>query len=119
MYHKDLEVWKKSIELVKITYKLTETFPKNEMYGLTSQMRRSAVSIPSNIAEGAARFSDNETLRFVDIAIGSLAELETQFIISCELQLIDNIEEVMTATKKVNALLIGLRKHLAEGKNKH
>jgi len=119
MYHKDLEVWKKSIELVKITYKLTEAFPKSEMFGLTSQMRRSAVSIPSNIAEGAARFSDNETLRFIDIALGSLAELETQFIISGELQLINNIDEVLIIIKKVNALLIGLRKHLAERKSNY
>ena len=119
MYHKDLEVWKKSIELVKITYKLTETFPKSERFGLTSQMRRSAVSIPSNIAEGAARFSDNETLRYIDIAIGSLAELETQFIISCELQLFNNIDEVMIIIKKVNALLMGLRNHLSERKNKY
>lgn len=119
MYHKDLEVWKKSIELVKITYKLTETFPKSEVFGLTGQMRRAAVSIPSNIAEGAARFSDNETLRFIDIAIGSLAELETQVIISCELQLINNIDEIMIIIKNVSALLIGLRKHLAKEKTKY
>ena len=116
MYHKDLEVWKKSIELVKITYQLTEAFPKSEMFGLTSQMRRSAVSIPSNIAEGAARFSSVETSRFIDIALGSLSELETQLIIAFELKFINNIDEYLANIKKVNALLIGFRKHLLQEK---
>ncbi len=85
MYHRDLDVWKKSIELVKEIYAITANFPNSELYGLVNQIRRSAVSIPSSLAEGSARFSDNETLRFIDISLGSLAELETQSIIACEL----------------------------------
>ena len=85
MYHRDLDVWKKSIELVKEIYAITANFPNSELYGLVNQILRSAVSIPSSLAEGSARFSDNETLRFIDISLGSLAELETQSIIACEL----------------------------------
>ena len=80
--HKDLDVWKLGIELVTNIYKLTEAFPKQEIYGLISQMRRSAISIPSNIAEGAARKSRNEYIHFLYISLGSLSELETQLIIA-------------------------------------
>ncbi|MES2087925.1 MAG: four helix bundle protein [Patescibacteria group bacterium] len=79
---KELIVWQKGIELVKEIYKLTESFPKTETYGLTSQMRRSAVSIPSNIAEGYKRKNVKEYIQFLSIADGSAAELETQLIIS-------------------------------------
>ncbi len=79
--HKDLDVWKKSIDFVTHIYRLTEDFPKSEVYGLTSQIRRCAVSIPSNIAEGAARKSKNEFRQFLYIALSSSAELETQIII--------------------------------------
>ena len=77
MYYKELEVWKEARKLVKEIYKLTSTFPKSEMYGLTSQMNRCAISIPSNIAEGCTRYSDKDTRKFIDIALGSLAELDT------------------------------------------
>ena len=80
--HKDLEIWKKGIDLVEDIYRFTKTFPPEEMYGLTSQMRRSAVSIPSNIAEGAARQSNKEFLQFLYIALGSLSEIETQLFIA-------------------------------------
>ena len=80
--HKDLEVWKKSMDLVSNIYKITESFPNKEIYGLTNQIRRSAVSVPSNIAEGAARSSKKEFIQFLYIALGSLAELETQMIIA-------------------------------------
>lgn len=70
--HKDLEVWKKSIELVTNLYKLTSIFPKEEQFGLTNQIRRASVSVPSNIAEGAARNSDKEFLRFPYISMGSV-----------------------------------------------
>ena len=112
MYHKDLEVWKKSIELVKEIYTVTANFPNSEFYGLTSQMRRSAVSIPSNLAEGSAKFSDNDTLRFIDISLGSLAELETQVIIAKELNFINDNSQVLEQIKQINAMFIGLRKHL-------
>ena len=75
--HKDLEVWKKSMDLVSNIYKITESFPNKELYGLTNQIRRAAVSIPSNIAEGAARNSKKEFIQFLYIALGSLSELET------------------------------------------
>ena len=75
--HKKLEVWQEAMALVARIYSLTEGFPKSEVYGLSSQMRRSAISIPSNIAEGAARKSNAEFLQFLSIAQGSLSELDT------------------------------------------
>ena len=83
--HKDLDIWKLGISLVKSIYLLTETFPSNERYGLSSQMQRCAVSVPSNIAEGSARQSKKEYIQFLYIALGSLSELETQLIISQEI----------------------------------
>ena len=83
-HYRDLNVWKKAIKLVKAIYKLTQTFPKEEIYGLTSQMRRSAVSIPSNIAEGQARRGNKEFSQFLYVSKGSAAELETQLIDSIE-----------------------------------
>ena len=72
--HKDLDAWKESMSLVEEVYKLTESFPKEEIFGLTSQMRRAATSIPSNIAEGAARNSEKEFIQFLHVSLGSLAE---------------------------------------------
>ncbi len=83
--HKDLEVWKVSRQYVVELYNLTSLFPRDEMYGLTSQIRRSAISIPSNIAEGCGRMGNKELVRFLYIAIGSLSELETQLFIACDL----------------------------------
>jgi four helix bundle protein len=83
--YKDLIVWQKSIELVKEIYKATEVLPKSELYGLTSQMRRAAVSIPSNIAEGYKRKNLGEYIQFLSIADASAAELETQIIIAKEI----------------------------------
>ena len=83
--HKDLDIWKLSIELVEKIYKLTALFPKEEIYGLVSQMRRAAVSIPSNISEGAARNHKKEYIQFLYMSLGSLSELETQIIISQKL----------------------------------
>ena len=76
--HKDLKVWQESMTLVTQIYKISEDFPKHEIYGLTSQIRRAAVSIPSNIAEGAGRKGENEFTRFLYIALGSLSEVEPQ-----------------------------------------
>ncbi len=83
--HKDLDVWKEAMKLAKEVYRLTSGFPKEEIYGLTAQIRRSVVSIPSNIAEGAARNSDKEFVQFLYIALGSIAELETQLLLSKDL----------------------------------
>ncbi len=87
---KELRIWKLAIELVKKIYKISAKFPKEEIYGLTSQMRRSAVSIPSNVAEGFRRQHNNEFKQFLYICLGSCAELETQTIIAQELGYIDN-----------------------------
>lgn len=83
--HKDLIVWKKGIEMVKLVYTASQSFPKEELYGLASQMRRCAVSIPSNIAEGYGRLSNKELKHFLYISLGSASELETQLIIAKEL----------------------------------
>jgi four helix bundle protein len=88
--HKDLEVWKKSIEMVTKIYTITRSFPKEELYGLVSQMRRAAVSVPSNIAEGAGRNSTKELLQFLHFSTGSLSELETQLIIAHNLGYLNN-----------------------------
>lgn len=82
---KDLRIWQTGIEIVKDIYKVTEKLPNKESFGLISQMRRAAVSIPSNIAEGFKRYHDKEYRQFLHIALGSCAELETQLIISDEL----------------------------------
>ncbi|MDD5195932.1 MAG: four helix bundle protein [Candidatus Omnitrophica bacterium] len=91
--YRDLDVWKKAITLVKKIYIATKDFPKEELYGLINQMRRAAVSIPSNIAEGKTRQSINEYIQFLYIALGSVAELETQTAIAKELGYIDTSTE--------------------------
>jgi four helix bundle protein len=83
--YRDLKVWRRAMDLVVDVYRCTATFPKTEVYGLTSQMRRSAVSVPSNIAEGKGRFSRKELVQFLFRARGSLLELETQITIGQEL----------------------------------
>ena len=85
--YKDLIVWKKAMDLVIRVYKLTDNFPKSELFGLTNQIRRSAVSIPSNISEGKMRLSDQEFKRFLKIAYASASELETQLEISKRLEM--------------------------------
>ncbi len=112
--HKDLEVWKQSISFVTDIYKLTGNFPKEEIYGITSQIRRAAVSIPSNIAEGAGRNHDKEYLQFLSIALGSTSELETQIIISNNINYI-NTEQMNTILDKLNnirKMIVGLKKSL-------
>jgi len=83
--HKELDVWKESVELATSIYNITGQFPKSEIYGLTAQMRRAAVSVPSNIAEGAARTSRREFVQFLRISGGSLSELDTQLVIASRL----------------------------------
>ena len=80
--HRDLDVWKKSVDLVTDIYEITKYFPKEEIYSLTNQIRRSAISIPSNIAEGASRNHTKEFVQFLYISLGSCSELETQLLIS-------------------------------------
>lgn len=114
--HKDLDVWKKAIELVASIYKTTSSFPKEELYGLTSQIRRAAVSIPSNIAEGAARNHDNEYRQFLYIALASGAELETQLIISRMLGFIvdEKSEELINELNSISRMLQGLIKSIKQ-----
>ena len=106
--HHELQAWQLAIQLVKGVYQVTASFPTSEMYGLSAQMRRSAVSIPSNIAEGAARNTTKEFLHFLGIARGSLSELETQIVIAMQLGYIDDSESVEKLIDDVFGLLGGL-----------
>ncbi|NLV16841.1 MAG: four helix bundle protein [Syntrophomonadaceae bacterium] len=105
--HHKLLVWQESIRLVKQVYEISSHYPKEELYGIAAQMRRAAVSIPSNIAEGAARDSSTEFARFLIIARGSLSELETQIIIAQELGYYHD-NTVLGQIEKVFALIGGL-----------
>jgi four helix bundle protein len=110
--HKDLDVWKLSIQLVKDIYQLTSKFPSEEKFGLTAQIRRSAVSVPSNISEGAARNSNKDYVRFLYIALGSLSEIETQLIIAKELSFSNNIDQLMDQVVLIRPKLLNLIKYL-------
>ena len=114
--YRDLIVWKKSIELVSKLYSSTRAFPKEEIYGLTSQIRRAGVSIPANIAEGQGRNSLGEFRQFLGIAQGSLAELETLLIISGNLLYLKSQkkEELLESCEEIGRLLAGLKKSLAK-----
>ena len=114
--YKDLVVWQKSILLVTDIYKLTKFFPKEEAYGLVSQMHRAAISIPSNIAEGHDRNSDKEFSNFLCIARGSLAELETQVIISEKLGYINQEQKTQILNKcyEIGKMINGLLKSLVK-----
>ncbi len=113
--HHDLNVWQKSIDLVIHIYRHTKGFPSNEKFGLTSQMRRAAVSIPSNIAEGAARGSGKEFIRFLYYALASLSELETQLIVSKNLELGSTdalYEELIHIKKMILGLIRNVKKRI-------
>ncbi|MDH5669886.1 MAG: four helix bundle protein [Nitrospira sp.] len=109
--HKDLDVWKKAMELATQVYSLTSQFPKEELYGLTAQLRRSAVSIPSNIAEGAARHSRKEFIQFLHIASGSIAELETQLLLASRIGFRPT-DTILTQAEEVRKMLLGLIRSL-------
>ena len=110
--HKDLDVWKLSIQLVKDIYQLTSKFPSEEKFGLVAKIRRAAVSIPSNISEGAARNSDKDYIRFLYISLGSLSEIETQLIIAEELGFSDTTGELMDKVEILRPKLLNLIKYL-------
>lgn len=117
---RDLRVWQAGMDLVEQVYRLTQTFPAHEMYGLTSQMRRAAVSIPSNIAEGHTREHSKEYLHHLSMAQASLAELETQLEIAARLTYL-SIEQLTQALGQVTSLgkqLYALRNALIKGVNK-
>ena len=113
--YRDLLVWQRAMELVKAIYSATATFPAAEAYGLTSQIRRSAVSVPSNIAEGHGRENEGDFRRFLAIARGSLAELQTQLILSGELGFVDQkaIAIHLEKTEEVARMIRGMQKTLA------
>ncbi|MGQ8338789.1 four helix bundle protein [Sunxiuqinia sp. A32] len=112
--YKRLKVWEKSIELVVDIYRITESFPNSEQYGLISQVRRCSVSVPSNIAEGAGRQSEKEFNHFFNIAKGSTNELETQLIISQRLKFIteDDFNDCITKIEELQKMISGLQKSL-------
>jgi len=113
--YRDLEVWKRSMELVANIYGITQAFPKEELYGLTNQLRRAAVSVPANIAEGWGRGTTREYIQFLRIARGSLFELETLMNISGKLEYakVKNqqqiLQEIQEISKMLNALVKSLR----------
>lgn len=111
--HKDLKVWQESMNLVVEIYKITNHFPKEELYALTSQMKRSALSIPSNIAEGAGRNGKAEYCRYLYIALGSAIELETQIEIAYRLNFISNIKDLDLKIRFIKNMLSKLIKSLS------
>jgi four helix bundle protein len=106
--HRDLAVWQEAMALVKDVYSLTAGFPSYELFGLTSQMRRAAVSIPSNIAEGAGRSGKKEFHQFLSVSRGSLSELETQVLISVELGYLKDGSDLLDRMGRLFGLLGGL-----------
>ncbi|MCP4578505.1 MAG: four helix bundle protein [Deltaproteobacteria bacterium] len=112
--HHRLDVWKRSLDLVTRIYRVTAGYPEVEKFGLVSQMRRAAVSIPSNIAEGAGRSSGKQFAYFLDIAQGSVSELETQLLISRNLGFLasDQIKPLLQEMDEISRMLIGLKRSL-------
>ena len=112
---RNLEVWKEAIDLASLVYTLTKKFPKQEQYGLVSQSNRCSVSIPSNIAEGCSRSSEKEYSRFLEIAIGSSFEMETQLEISKNLNYLDSetfkslVERLNVLQRRINALRTSIK----------
>ncbi|MDP2600100.1 MAG: four helix bundle protein [Deltaproteobacteria bacterium] len=106
----DLDVWKKSMELCETVYKITSEFPKQEQYGLTSQLRRCSVSIPSNIAEGFVRRHGKEFKHFLSIALSSLAELETQIILAFRLGYLQDVQnkQILENTDHIGRMMTRL-----------
>ncbi len=114
--HRRLEVWEWSVQLAEMVYEMTREFPREEKFGLVSQMRRAAVSIPSNIAEGAARTTKPDFIRFLTIAIGSLSELDTQLELSHRLKYCsdERFQKIDKHQASVSRMLIALRKSIQE-----
>lgn len=113
MDHKELDVWKRSVELVTQIYKLTKSFPPEEKFGITAQIRRSAISIPSNIAEGCGRKGDKELIHFLYTSLGSASELETQIIIAANLQYLEESEKLLNDIADIKKMLLGLIRYLS------
>jgi len=107
-----MKMWKDAMSLTIDIYIVTSKFPASEKYSLANQIRRSAVSVPSNIAEGAGRNSDKEFLHFLYISRGSLAELETQLILSSDLGYLKNIKDYLARMEEIRKMISGLIRHL-------
>jgi four helix bundle protein len=114
--YRDLKVWQRAMELAESIYALSQSLPKEEAYGLSSQMRRAAVSVASNIAEGSARRSKPEFARFINIASGSLAELETQLTLAQRIGFIARPEAIFQHTEEIGKMLYALQRSLTEQK---
>ena len=112
--YQDLIVWQKSMDMVEMVYKITGKFPKQELYGLTNQLRRAAVSVPSNIAEGHTRKSKAEYLNFLSIAQGSRAEVETQMLIAQRLRYVtsDETTPVLSLLNEINRMISAIKRRL-------
>ena len=110
--HHDLIAWQEAIRLVEIVYRDTSRFPREETFGLKTQMRRAAVSVPSNIAEGSARKTTGELIQFLGIARGSLAELETQFVLAERLGFLVETKDAITQVNRVGKLVSALMRSL-------
>jgi len=112
--HKDLDVWRLAVDLATDIYEVTRTFPKEEQYGMSIQMRRSAVSIASNIAEGAARQGSKEYLQFIHITLGSVSELDTQLEIALRANLtgLESMQRLQAAATRINQMLRGLARSI-------
>jgi len=112
--HRELEVWKKAIDFVIEVYTITSEFPKSEVYGLTSQLRRASVSIPSNLAEGAGRKGNKEFMQFLNIAQGSISELDTQLELAYRLEYINkqDYSNLINRLTEISKMLYGLAKTL-------
>jgi four helix bundle protein len=106
--HRSLRAWQQAIELVSTIYRLTTTFPDTERYGLTSQMRRAAVSVPANIAEGAARSGTKELIYFLSVATGSLSELDTLVELAVKLGYVGDATKIQEQIDDVAGLIMGL-----------
>ena len=108
--YRELKVWQAGMQLAKRVYRLTVSFPSEERFGLTSQLRRASVSVPSNIAEGHARNTKSEMIRFCGIALGSVAEIETQLLLAADLGFVDvgEVDDLLRLTDEVGRMLHGL-----------
>ena len=114
--YRELGVWQKAMTLAEECYRTTRAFPKDELFGMTSQIRRAAASIPANIAEGQGRQSTKEFLRFLSISRGSLKELETHLILCQRVGLLsdEQLESLLNLTDEISRMLSGLRKSLEQ-----
>jgi len=110
--HRELLAWQEAIRLVVMVYREAAAFPREELYGLTAQMKKSAVSIPSNIAEGAGRNSSKELVQFLGYASGSRAEIDTQLEIACQLGFVSRESAIFKQLERVGQLITALRKSL-------